>query len=443
MGGEEAAEDSKMPARSVDDLNSSHILSGFPPQRKKRSMAINNRRNFLKMAAGSIAAIGSGFVVSRSVLAAGLSDGTIASAVMETVPGKKALIKRSYRPLNLETPTAVFNSAITPNDQFFVRWHFPEIPTIDPGKWRLRIAGNAAAVPLELSLAQLKRDFEAVEVVAVCQCAGNRRGLSDPHVPGIEWGDGAMGNARWKGARLKDVLQKAGINPDAVEVAFDGAEKPVLDKTPDFRKSIPLWKALDENTLLAYEMNGEPLPHLNGAPVRVVVPGWAATYWIKALATIDVLNQPLQGFWMNPAYRLPKGLFPQSEPFASQENETSVPVTSLVVNSLIANVVDGQKFGADGIVEVQGVAWDSGHGIKKVEVSTDGGTSWNDARVDSSLGRFSFHLWRYRFVARERGKLVVMAKATSNQGETQVFQLKFNPAGYHNNVVKQINLEIV
>ena len=406
---------------------------------------MQNRRKFLGMAAGGIAAIGSGLLIPRAVLAAGLSDGTIASAAMETFPGKKPLIKRSYRPINLETPIEVFNNPITPNDQFFVRWHFPNIPTIDPRQWRLRIGGNAAGKSIELSLAQLKRDFQSVEVVAVCQCAGNRRGLSEPHVAGIEWGYGAMGNARWRGVRLKDVLTRAGINPDAIEVAFDGAETPVLDKTPDFRKSLPLAKALDENTLLAYEMNGEPLPHLNGAPVRVVAPGWAATYWTKALASIEVINQPLQGFWMNPAYRLPKGMFPQTESFASQEKETetTTPVTSLVVNSLITNITEGQKVRQGSIVEVQGVAWDGGHGIRRVDVSTDGGASWREAVVDSSLGRFSFHPWHFRFAAQERGSVPVMAKATSNRGETQLFTLKFNPAGYHNNVVQQINVEVV
>ena len=172
---------------------------------------------------------------------------------------------------------------------------------------------------MKLTLDALRRDFEPVEVAAVCMCSGNRRGLFQPHVPGVQWGGGAMGCARWRGARLRDILDRAGIAKDAVEVVFDGADGPVVDKTPDFVKSIPAWKANDESVIVAYEMNGEALPHLNGAPARLVVPGWTATYWMKHLTTIEAIAKPFDGFWVKSAYRIPRGLFPLVERFTSQD----------------------------------------------------------------------------------------------------------------------------
>jgi len=211
---------------------------------------------------------------------AALPAGALESETLDALPGKERLLKRSFRPPNYETPLSDLNDAITPNNRFFVRWHLANIPTVAADSWRLTIGGNAASGPLELTLNQLKTEFEPIELVAVCQCAGNRRGLVEPHVPGVEWANGAVGNARWKGARLKDILARAGVKKEAVEIAFDGGDRPVLEATPDFVKSIPAWKALDDNTLVAYEMNGEPLPHWNGFPARIIVPGWVATYWV-------------------------------------------------------------------------------------------------------------------------------------------------------------------
>jgi len=245
-----------------------------------------------------MALAGGQLLLPRSLLAAGLPSGALESEELYALPGKQPLIKRSFRPPNFETPVAHFSDVITPNDRFFVRWHLASIPQLDPREWRLSIGGDAATQPFDLTLEQLQRDFEQVELVAVCQCSGNRRGLSDPHVFGVQWAYGAMGNARWKGVRLKDVLAKAGVSKDAVEVEFNGADSGALEATPDFVKSIPAWKAMDENTLIAWEMNGEPIPHWNGAPARIVVPGWTATYWMKQVVSIRAIVKPATGFWM-------------------------------------------------------------------------------------------------------------------------------------------------
>ena len=397
-----------------------------------------HRRAFL-MAAG---AAGISSIELPRALALELASGTIEAGVMDALPGKNALIRRSARPPNYETPVALFTDPITPNKDFFVRWHLSQIPEIDPATWRLSVGGPAASNTATYSLDDLKKGFENVELVAVCQCSGNRRGLSDPHVPGVEWGYGAMGNARWKGVRLRDVLNKAGLKKEAIEIAFDGAEGPVSPATPDFHKSLPIWKALDENTLLAWEMNGEPLPHLNGAPLRVIVPGWTATYWMKKLVSIQALDKPLVTFWMNTAYRVPKGKFAFADRFLTQENDTSTPITEMVVNSLITNLKDGERLVAGRDVEVRGIAWDAGYGIRAVEVTADGGRTWTPATLGQDLGRFSFRAFGQTFRSPAPGNYVVMARAINGQGATQVSDLIFNPAGYHNNVMQRLSVTV-
>ena len=396
-----------------------------------------DRRSFL------LAVAGSGLVTIdwQRALAAGLPAGAIDAGSLETLPGKIPLIKRSFRPPNYETPIDVFDSAITPNKAFFVRWHLSNIPQVDVATWRLKVGGSAATTAAQYSLDELKRGFPEAEIVAVNQCSGNRRGLSDPHVPGVEWGFGAMGNARWKGVRLRDVLNKSGLKKEAVEIAFDGADGPAAPATPDFQKSLPVWRALDENTLLAWEMNGEPLPHLNGAPLRLVVPGWTGTYWVKMLTSIDALDKPLVTFWMNPAYRVPKGKFAFSDRFVTQENDASTPITEMVVNSLITNIKDGQRIAVGQDTVVRGVAWDAGYGIRAVDVSPDGGRTWYAAELGQDLGRFSFRTWSYGFRPAKAGEYPVMARATNRQGSTQVADLIFNPPGYHNNVMQRIVLD--
>jgi DMSO/TMAO reductase YedYZ molybdopterin-dependent catalytic subunit len=374
----------------------------------------------------------------REGLPAGLGD----VARLEALPGKKPLIKLSYRPPNYETPKAYFDQLYTPNDAFFVRYHLAGIPTeAELQNWRLKLSGDGAETTLDLGLDDLKK-FEPVEIAAICLCSGNRRGLSTPHVAGVEWGDGAMGNAKWKGARLKDVLAKLGIKKDAVELIMSGADGPVLETTPKFVKSLPLWKALDENVLIAYEMNGAPLPLYNGYPARLIVPGWTGTYWIKHVNSLQLSTVSLDNFWMRAAYRIPQGKFPQIERFTAQENAQTMPITEMVVNSLITNLEDGQKLPHGKPVEVKGIAWDAGYGINSVEVSPDGGASWLPAVLGEDAGRFSFRPWSLQLPISKPGQYVVMAKASNRVGETQVNELIFNPAGYHNNVVQRATVTL-
>jgi DMSO/TMAO reductase YedYZ molybdopterin-dependent catalytic subunit len=418
---------------------------------------MRSRRQVLKELAGGAALLGSGVLfppslraadpspVAREKLPAGpapLPDGTLETSFLEALPGKRPLIKRTYRPPNFETPLDAFAQVFTPNDAFFVRYHLPKIPQVSAAEWKLQIGGDSVEKPFTLDLPSLQRDFEQVELAAVCQCSGNRRGLSEPHVPGVEWGIGAMGNARWRGVRLKDVLAKVGVKKEALEVVANGTDQGSLEATPDFIKSIPIWKAMDENSLLTWQMNGEPLPHFNGAPVRLIVPGWTATYWMKHVISIQVVSQPFKNFWMSTAYRIPKGKFPVVDRFLSQETEVNTPITDIVVNSLLTSPRHGQRFGPGQQVEVRGIAWDNGSGIQTVEISADGGRSWQSASLDQDVGRFGFRGFHHGFKAAGKGEVTVLARATSKMGTTQVSELIFNPAGYHNNVISRVTIRV-
>jgi DMSO/TMAO reductase YedYZ molybdopterin-dependent catalytic subunit len=370
-------------------------------------------------------------------LTPGVPQGISSYATMATLPGKKPLIQLSDRGPNYEAPLEYFRTPITPNDEFFVRYHLSDIPEVDAKTYKISVGGDGANGQAEITLDDLKK-MPAIEVVAVNQCSGNRRGLSQPHVAGVEWGYGAMGCARWKGPRLKDILDKVGLKKEAIEIGLNGADGPAIDKTPDFIKSIPVWKAIDPNTIIAYEMNGAPLPHFNGFPARLIVPGWTGTYWMKHLTNINVLTKPQGGFWMKPAYRIPVGKFPIRDRFITQEDATSTPITEIVVNSLITSHRDGDKVKA-GKVTVSGMAWDGGYGIRRVEASTDVGKTWSDAALGQDLGVFAFRPWSFVLNAK-RGKNSVMVNATNAIGQTQTGTLIFNPAGYHNNVMQNITL---
>jgi DMSO/TMAO reductase YedYZ molybdopterin-dependent catalytic subunit len=397
-----------------------------------------DRRKFLMRTSGTVAG---GLLVPRLGFALddGLPAGTVASSVLDALPGKRPLVKRSYRPPNYETPVEMFKTEYTPNDAFYVRWH-TGLPKVDLAEWRLRVGGPAVQKPREYDYEELRRKFKTAEVTAVNQCSGNRRGLFTPHVPGVQWGYGAMGNAVWRGIRLKDVLDDAGVAASALEVVGNGLDAPTLTG-PDFVKSLPMWKALDADTLIAFEMNGEALPLWNGYPARLVAPGWTATYWVKSLADLTVTDKPFDGFWMKTAYRVPKGMFGASG-FESQDTEQNSPITTMRVNSLIVTPAPGSTLPAGAPSEILGIAWDGGSGIRKVEVSLDGGSSWKDARLDRDLGRYAWRHWRYEVRPKAAGRMGFMVRALAKDGSTQATELVFNPAGYHHNVVQKVDYDV-
>lgn len=354
-------------------------------------------------------------------------------------PQKRALIRLTTRPPQLETPFAVFNeSVITPNQAFFVRYHLAEVPTeIDAETFRLEVKGHVNT-PLHWSLADLEAKFEPVEIVAVNQCSGNSRGFFQPRVGGGQSGNGAMGNARWRGARLKDVLEKSGVAAGARQVIFDGLDKPVNEKTPDFIKALDVDHALAGEVLLAYEMNGEPLPMLNGFPLRLVVPGYYGTYWIKHLHSITVADQAFNGYWMSTAYRVPDNACACVEPGTTPKK--TVPISRINVRSFITSLSNGAKLKLQQSVQVKGIAFDGGSGIREVLFSADGGRNWREAELGKDLGRFSFREWTIPFTPERAGEHELKVKATNRIGQSQPLEPLWNPAGYMRNRVETVRV---
>jgi len=343
------------------------------------------------------------------------------------------------RPPQLETPFSIFNENIfTPNDAFFVRWHLANIPTtIDLQTFRLTIRGRVRH-PASFSLHDLQQSFEPVEIAAVCQCGGNSRGFSEPRVAGGQWGHGAMGNARWTGVRLRDLLGKAGIEQDAKHVRFDGLDQPVADGTPDFLKSLPIYDALVDHVLVAYAMNGEALPFLNGFPLRLVVPGWYATYWVKMLNDIEVLNEEDHNFWMNPAYRIPDNACGCLEP--GQKPTRTVPLSTMPVRSFITNVSDGTTLSIDQQTLVKGIAFDQGYGIDQVLFSSDGGQHWKAAKLGKDYGDFSFRPWQIKVSLKPGRSFQFQSLAINRIGESQQLHPQWNPHGYLRNAIETIQV---
>ena len=407
----------------------------------KSPLCAMNRRQFLRTSGWVAAACAT--VPAANLFAADKITMPFANGerLLVKYPQKRPLILLTSRPPQLETPFSVFNeNVITPNDAFFVRYHLSDIPlSIDPETFRLEIKGLVNS-PLTFSLAELKK-FEPVEVVAVCQCSGNSRGFSKPRVAGGQLGHGAMGNAKWRGVRLRDVLTKAGVKSPARQVVFNGLDRPMVEKTPDFVKSLDLDHALDGEVMLAYEMNGEPLPMLNGFPLRLVAPGYFGTYWVKHVNEITVIDEVLNTFWMNPAYRIPDNDCGFIEPGTTPGKTT--PIKRLNVRSFITNFKDGDAIKASEKISIKGIAFDGGYGIREVLYSNNGGKNWRTAKLGNDLGKYSFRGWETNPMLLSPGKYELMVRAINRLGESQPLDPLWNPAGYMRNVVESIRVQSI
>jgi sulfite dehydrogenase len=359
---------------------------------------------------------------------------------MYRFPEKTDMILLTSRPPQLEMPPVFFNDLLTPNEALFVRWHLSGIPTkVDLDSWRLKVGGNVDK-ELSLSMNDLKNRFEKVSFTAVIECSGNGRSFFEPRVAGGQWGNGAMGNATWTGVRLGDLLKSAGIKEDSVDVAFNGLDRPPLPTIADFIKSIPADMALTGDVIVAYEVNGAPLPMLNGFPARLVIPGWFATYWVKSLSSITVLKKPEEGFWMKTAYRIPDNpcacVPPGSKP------SRTIPINRINTRSLIIDPVPGSSFRAGRTVEVRGLAFSGGYGVRDVTVSVDGGQSWHESMLGKDLGPYSWRQWSYSWTPKKPGKYSLMARATDRIGGSQPFETLWNPAGYMWNKIEAVDISV-
>ncbi|MEX5217365.1 MAG: sulfite oxidase [Nitrospira sp.] len=330
------------------------------------------------------------------------------------------------RPFNAETPVREFTSWLTPNERFFVRSHFgpPNAELIDAASWRLNIAGLVDR-PLNLQLADVKQ-FQAVTITAVLQCSGNGRSFHHPKTPGVQWRRGAAGNAEWTGVRLRDVLRHAGVRDPCRHVQFQGADRPTLPTVPLFVRSIPITKAVHPDTILAYEMNGRPLPLLHGAPLRVITPGWMGEACTKWLTDITLQEDEAQGYYMQQAYRMPVA---PVEPGTSPSGIAMVPVEAMAVKSLIAVPSEGETV-TKGPVMVQGVAWAGEAEVVKVEVSCDDGHTWEEARFVGETRPYAWRQWQYIWNAKTPGPAVIRSRAMDASGAVQPASTPWNPSGF-------------
>ena len=354
-------------------------------------------------------------------------------------PEKTELIMHADRPPLLETPLEYFMQDITPNDAYFVRWHYAGLPThIDLRTFRLNVIG-AVANPLELSFNDLTTKFEPVSAIVFSACAGNSRSFFNPRVPGAQWGNGAMGNARYKGVRLKDVLALARVSHGAVEVSCRGIDVPPLQSSPHFEKPLTIDHARSDEVFIAYEMNGAPLPMLNGFPFRLVVPGWFATYWVKCLSQMTVRTKPLHNYWVDTGYRLPSAPGHSEDP--NDPSKETTPLTSYPTRAFLISPDGSKKLRHTARTNMEGVAVDDGTGIRRVEVSTDGGRSWSDARLDPVIDKYSWRRWRFDWQPAQAGTYQVQCRATNQRGETQPFN-EWNHGGYARKSVETISVEV-
>ena len=376
------------------------------------------RRGFLIMTGGAALAGTAGIGQARAQQA---------PAPPTPVPGKERLIVRSPRPINLEARPEHLTGYHTAEDVFYVRNNY-EVPAVDAAQWTLRIEGEVDQ-PVVLRMEDLRRLLAVTQDVTL-ECAGNGRGFHKPRASGIQWEYGAVGNARWKGVRLTDVLDLAKPRPSGRHVAFDGADVAPTPQAPDFIRSVPIWKAREPHTMVALEMGGKPIPTLHGGPARVIVPGFVGSASVKWIQRVVVLPDEFDGAYMKRSYRAPR----------AEDEKDTYSLQSLEVKSLIIGPVEGARL-APGRVPVWGWAWAGEGELNGLDVSTDGGQAWKPARFVGSWDRYSWRKWEYDWDAAP-GRHTVMARATDSLGRIQPTTRARNPLGYRWNVIHAVTVEV-
>jgi DMSO/TMAO reductase YedYZ molybdopterin-dependent catalytic subunit len=396
--------------------------------------AASTRRNLLRQAGIAGLATFVSPAWAQTTVQLPLPGGPDERQLTTAFPQKGPMILQRTRPPLLETPFEVFDKGVfTPNDQFYIRWHWAVIPTsVDADKFRLNVHGHVNN-PLSLTLKDILA-LPQIEYAAVNQCSGNSRGFFQPRVAGGEWGNGAMGSARWTGVSLKRVLDLVGVKAGAVTVRFNGMDQPVFPDGPDFMKSLAVDHAGDGEVMIAYAINGEQLPLLNGFPLRLIVPGWYATYWIKMLNDIEVLDSPDTNFWMATAYTIPDT--PHANMTPGQTGVKMVPINKMVPRSFITNVKAGTTLKAGASIVVRGIAFGGNTGVNRVDFSADSGKAWIPAQLGKDEGKYSFRQWQTNFTPAAKGELTLMVRCTNANGEAQPGEPNWNPAGFMRNVIE-------
>jgi hypothetical protein len=273
-----------------------------------------------------------------------------------------------------------------------------------------------------------------VELAAVNQCSGNSRGFFTPRVSGGQWAHGTMGNAKWAGVRLKDVLDRAGVKAGALQVRFDGLDEPVVPEAPDFKKSLDIDHARDGEVMIAFAMNDGQLPLLNGFPLRLIVPGWYSTYWVKMLSDIEVLDKPDDNYWMAVAYTIPDT--PHANIAPGQTGVKMVPINKMVPRSFFTNLAAGASFASGTRMPVRGIAFGGDSGVARVELSDDDGKSWRPTALGSDYGKYSFRQWQTDIVLPAKGRHALKVRCTNAAGDIQPDTANWNGGGFMRNVIE-------
>ncbi len=349
--------------------------------------------------------------------------------------GKKGLIVLSAQPPDFETPVALLDSFITPIEHFYVRSHVPVPARLDADAWTLQVDGEVDA-PVTLSLADV-RALPAVTTTMTLECAGNGRGLFDPPVAGLQWTKGAVGTARWTGARMADILERAGVRKAGRFVHMHGADRP-LGTMPDFVRQVPMDKAMDPATIVAYEMNGQPIPPVHGFPLRSIIPGWEGAYSLKWLTGLHVSVQESDSFWVATGYRYPTK---RVAPGAAVDPKDMAPLTGLAVKSLITAPLEGAVV-PPGTVNVAGFAWAGNDDVASVDISVDHGASWQPARLVGEAPRYAWRRFEAAFEAATPESRLILSRATDSRGAVQPAVSHWNPSGYLWNQYDQVRVEV-
>lgn len=323
----------------------------------------------------------------------------------------------------------------TPINGFFVRSHHG-VPPVDYESWKIKIDGLVTH-PLVLTMKDLEK-MPQVTFHAVLECSGNWRGKQLPSVPGVQWEKGAVGNAEWTGVRLKDILKKVGVKPNAKFVTVEGADKPAVKGTPAFIRSIPLSKIQDD-AILALKMNRQPLPPLHGGPVRLVLPNWYGHNWMKWVAHLKVADTEDSGFYMAKGYRLPKD---PVKPGEKWDSATGVPMQELRVQTVLTQPEAGEKV-ARGEITVRGKAFSGSGAITTVEVTTDGGDNWKKATLEPRRPSGGWQSFEATLPVKSMGKLTIQSRATDEAGNGQPLEPTWNPPGYLRNAADAVSVEVV
>lgn len=339
----------------------------------------------------------------------------------------------SESPLVAGAPLEVFVEWETPTNAYFIRNHFP-IPQIDGDKWELPVNGKVQS-PLSLTLADI-REMPSKELASVLECAGNSRAAIQPPIEGLLWDHDGLGNARWRGIPVRALLEKIGVQSSAVEVLFEGSDSGTeygVDGEMNFAMSLPIAKAMEDDVILAYEMNGEPLTPEHGFPLRLLVPGWYGMASVKWLKRIEVIDYAFKGFHQTEYY-----VYTNEGAYDGHERER---VTSMRVKSFVLSHTRGQAL-ASGKHNIHGVAWSGEGHVTKVEVSTDDGKTWAVARLDESESPYSWQKWRFDWNADQPGYYLLRSRATNANGDCQPMNAPWNFRGFANNSIHAVPVTV-